>query len=57
MYREVKEVSLDSHIKLLDGPGVVFAQKRTDAVSVLSNCINVSLFNTIILLSLLILMH
>ena len=45
LFRNVQEVHLDKHIKLLDSPGVVMAAKSTDSASlVLRNCVKVCMY-------------
>ena len=39
--KSVQEVVLDKHIKLLDSPGVVFADAESDAAAALRNAIKV----------------
>jgi nuclear GTP-binding protein len=40
--KSVQEVHLDKHIKLLDSPGVVFADASSDAAAALRNAIKAS---------------
>lgn len=39
--KSVQEIILDSKIKLLDSPGIVFTSADSDAASVLRNCVKV----------------
>ena len=38
-YRDVQEVQLDKHIKLLDSPGVIISKTGDQASLILHNCI------------------
>ncbi len=37
----MQEVHLDKNIKLLDSPGIVFANAENDAAAVLRNCVKI----------------
>jgi len=39
--REMQEVKIDKHVKLLDSPGIVMAAAQTDAALILRNCLRV----------------
>ena len=47
-YRQMQEVQLDKHIRLLDSPGVVMATGTSDTSIVLKNCVRVSLNHVIL---------
>ena len=39
--RTMQVVQLDKHVKLLDSPGIVMATGKTDASTILKNCVKV----------------
>ena len=39
--RQMQEVQLDKHIRLLDSPGVVMATSTSDTSIILKNCVKV----------------
>ena len=41
-FRQMQEVYLDKHIRLLDSPGVVMATGTSDTSIILKNCVRVS---------------
>ena len=41
VYRQMQEVVLDKHIRLLDSPGVVMATGNSDTHTILRNCVKV----------------
>jgi hypothetical protein len=41
-YRQMQEVQLDKHIRLLDSPGVVMATDKSDTSVILRNCVQVN---------------
>ena len=43
-FRNMQEVQLDSHVKLLDCPGIVMATGTTDTQIILRNAVKVRLF-------------
>ena len=47
-YRQMQEVQLDKHIRLLDSPGVVMATGTSDTSIILKNCVRVSLNHVIL---------
>ena len=43
-FRNMQEIQLDSHVKLLDSPGIVMATGTTDTQIILRNAVKVRLF-------------